>query len=59
MEIETRLDRMVTALQPLGIGAIDAGVSVERLLNLARGWNGLVPGGRAWPRLRGPGVTPG
>ena len=30
MKIETRLDRVQTALQPLGIGAIDPGKSIER-----------------------------
>src|SRR5271169_3768099 len=54
MEIETRLDRMEAALQPLGIGPIDAGESIERLLNLARRGTGLGPGGCALQRRRGP-----
>jgi len=50
MEIETRLDRMETALQPLGIGSIDTGVSVQRLPNLTRDGTSLGPGGCALQR---------
>ena len=45
VKIEARLDRMEAALQPLGIGPVDSGETVQRRLNLFRGWIDLGPRG--------------
>jgi len=43
---------MQTALQPLGVGSIDASEAVERLLSRRRGGNGIGWAGRATLRRR-------